>query len=118
VLIVAAILFVVVQVLVNGLRAFNSGASGSAVSCTQLADEAVRISAEQSKGTIRPMLLRVEAPTVVLDVQRGAQAPSSGELVTLQCGGTGYFSNNESAKVQLTLSLASDGSTWVAYEVR
>lgn len=104
--------------LLIGVLAAGLGGLGSTITCPQLATEAVRISSEQNSGTGKPLLLRVEAPKVVSDVQSTAKPPASGELVVLQCTGTGYFSNTESATVKLTLSIDPDGQQWVAYEAQ
>lgn len=96
----------------------TSGTSSSSLTCSELADEAVRISADLNKGTIKPLLLRVERPQVVRDVQKSAKLPTSGEAVVLECAGKGYFSTAETATVDLTLSWDPDGKAWVAYAVQ
>lgn len=86
-------------------------------SCNDLAVEAVRISEEQNSGTGIPMLLDVQSPRVVFDRQDTTTRPASGQVPILQCTGTGYFSNTESATVDLTLSLDPSGDLWVEYIV-
>lgn len=104
--------------LLIGVMAGGLGTLSSPITCPQLASEAVRISAENNRGTGYPLLLRVESPTVVSDSQSTAKPPASGELVILRCTGTGYFSSTQTAMVDLMLSLDSDAKQWVAYEAQ
>lgn len=91
---------------------------GSALSCSDLAKESVKISEDLNKGTIMPLLLRVERLRTLTDIQRTARPPASGEGIRLRCSGIGYFSNGQNAAVTLTLSISSDGQKWVAYDVK
>ena len=113
-------LFVGVQLVVNTFNAATGGTfvEPSAWTCDDLAADAVRISEELNKGTIKPLLLRVESPRVVTDTQQSAKTPSSGQVIILKCTGTGYFSSGETSTVDLTLELDSDGNQWVYYEAR
>ncbi|TGN64227.1 hypothetical protein EXE59_09875 [Nocardioides eburneiflavus] len=92
-------------------------ASGSLedVTCDELADDAVRISEEDTGlGT---KLLKVREPRVVEDNRATYEAPTgTNEEVVLACRGQGSWEDGSDVDVRVELTVDSDGDAWVFYK--
>jgi hypothetical protein len=86
----------------------------AAITCADLADEAVRISEEQQPPVL---LLKVREPTTVDDNTRTYEVPTGSESVlVLSCVGTGVWSDGTSDDVRLRLTVDADAEAFVYYE--
>ena len=91
----------------------STGVSMDATTCTQLAEEAVRI----SKGEDNE-LLKVRAPKIVTDNRKTFKKPKGDkEVLVLSCMGSGVWSDGgATAPVLLKLVVDADGDPFVGYE--
>jgi hypothetical protein len=91
--------------------------TGSDVTCGELADEAVRISEEQSEQSQGLLLIKVRQPKIVKDKRKSYKLPKGDkEAVILVCRGAGVWSDGESRDVRLKLTIDADGDQFVEFK--
>jgi hypothetical protein len=100
----------------TGCAALEEVASSTtSLDCDQLADEAVRISEEQTGG-LQLQLLKVRNPQVVTDNRDTYDVPAgNSESLILKCQGMGVWSDGSNSEVMVKATVDSDGDEWVRY---
>ena len=89
---------------------------GDATSCQSIDKEAVRLSGET---TFSVKLVGVRSPTIVADHRTTFTKPSGTKSsLVLSCNGTGVLSTGDTEPILVTLSVDSDGYTFVDYQGR
>ena len=92
-------------------------ASGSMdeITCDELAEDAVRISAEDTGLSVK--LLKIHDPTLVEDHRDDYEAPTgSDRQPVMACRGGGSWADGDTVDVRVELSVDADGESWVFFE--
>lgn len=114
----AVLIWFLVPKIADSMRAPGSDTSSGSLNqatCDDLADEAVRISAEDAG--LGAKLLKVREARTVEDNRDTYQTPTgSDEALVLACRGEGAWSDGSKIDVRIELSVDSDGESWVFFK--
>lgn len=93
----------------------GSGGEFAGYTCEDLAEEAVRISAEAANGE----LMKVRDPQIVTDNRETFEMPQGvNDALVLECQGMGVWNSGVNYPVLLSLTVDADGDGFVYYEAR
>jgi len=92
----------------------DDGTSATEYDCDYLADEAVRISAENTQVVL---LLKVRDPSIVQDNRASYEVPTgTKDTLILRCEGLGVYNDGEDAPTRLDWTVDSDGDQYVLFK--
>ena len=91
--------------------------AGENIDCDFLADEAIKLSKEQSEQNQGVTLLKVRSPKIKKDNRETFEVPKGDKTaVILQCRGAGVWSDGGNSDVRLKLTVDSDGDQFIGFE--
>jgi Protein of unknown function (DUF2510) len=109
---------IVIGGVIGAIAGANSQGDASTATCTDLANQAVTISANNTSA-LQPKILKVEVTRIVTDHRKTFVTPTgTNQALVLSCEGTGVIWSNPDlhANVLLTLQVDKDGQQYVAYK--
>ena len=87
------------------------------ITCDYLADEAVKLSKDQSEQNQGVTLLKVRHPEIKKDNRKTFELPKGDKsAVILQCRGAGVWSDGGNNDVRIKLTVDSDGEQFIGFQ--